>query len=42
MVQLHEKWTFLRKIGENQNKVLEELLTVFQSVMDILGVMLLF
>lgn len=41
MVQLHEIWTEFRKIEENQNKVLEELLC-FKSVMNIFGVMLLF
>lgn len=32
----------MRRVEEDQNKVLEELLGVFQSVIDIFGVMLLF
>lgn len=32
----------MRKVEEDQNKVLKELLGLFQSVTDILGMMLLF
>lgn len=42
MIWLHKIWTDLRKVEEDQNKVLKELLGLFQSVTDILGMILLF
>lgn len=42
MIWLHKIWTDLRKAQEDQNNVLEKILEEFQSVMDTLGLMLLF